>query len=464
MMTAGQKHELDVRDFWRVYEGLETYAKLDAKGAMERLRGHKEDGLCNVTDFSGNGQLMCTRDAYNAIIELAERHQGFLTVPDDYSLEELAAGVRKYIVKAIVDEKEEEAALARVLSEAVADADKNHISRMYHFPCVTVHYEEPPQFQIGAVVFTSAKAFPKVFEKALQAYVRSSKDENEEKRAKQRIQDFQNYLLRFGWLASVTVPPCAEEISKRRAEAAVTTAINLLRLVFGVDYGRDMRVAHIAFTQPSATEFAVTSNGEFNLVWSRKASGALVEKDWYAAMQKWQGFWALAAHFLATTLLGRRSEISYRVENALTWFGDSAFESAAGTQIVNFVAALERLTTTEAFSTHKFCSRVAILACEKDEDFEKSYWGAFEVHSARSAVIHGEFSPTSKAFQKKVRLAHDLTRNALFRGLAIQSRLDNGGKLSNLVDLQNFFTKQHSKWASVLKTLESELKRKKKAG
>jgi hypothetical protein len=142
-----------------------------------------------------------------------------------------------------------------------------------------------------------------------------------------------------------------------------------------------MRVAHIAFTQPSATEFAVTSNGEFDLVWSRKASGALVEKDWYVAMQKWQGFWALAAHFLATTLLGRRSEISYRVENALTWFGDSAFESAAGTQIVNFVAALERLTTTEAFSTHKFCSRVAILACEKDEDFEKSYWGAFEVHS-----------------------------------------------------------------------------------
>lgn len=143
MMTAGQKRELDVRDFWRVYEGLETYAKLDAKGAMERLRGHKEDGLCNVTDFSGNGQLMCTRDGYNAIIELAERHREFLAVPDDYSLEELVAGVRKYIVKAIVDEKEEEAAVARVLSEAVADADKNHTSRTYHFPCVTVHYEDP---------------------------------------------------------------------------------------------------------------------------------------------------------------------------------------------------------------------------------------------------------------------------------------------------------------------------------
>ena len=463
-MTAEHKHELDVRDFWRVYEGLETYANLDAKGAMERLRGHKEDGLCDVTDYSGNGKLMCTRDGYNAIIELAERHGEFLRVPDDYSLEELVAGVRKHIVRAIVDVKEDEAALARFLSEAVADADKNHISRTYHFPCVTVHYEEPPQFQIGAVVFTSARAFPKVFEKALQGYVRDSKNENEQKHAKQRVQDFQNYLLKFGWLASVTVPACAEEVSKRRAEVAVTTAINLLRLVFGVDYGRDMRVAHIAPTQPSAIEFAVTRNGELDLVWSRKASGALVEKDWYVAMQKWQGFWALAAHFLATTLLGRRSEISSRVEDALTWFGDSAFESAAGTQIVNFVAALERLTTTETFSTHKFCSRVAMLAYEKDEGFEKTYWSAFEVHSARSAVIHGGFSPTSKEFQKSVRLAHHLTRNALFRGLEIHSHLDNGDKLSKLADLQNFFTKQHSKWASILKKLESELKKKKKAG
>jgi hypothetical protein len=45
---------------------------------------NKEDGLCDVTDYSGNGKLMCTRDGYNAIIELAERHREFLRVPDDY--------------------------------------------------------------------------------------------------------------------------------------------------------------------------------------------------------------------------------------------------------------------------------------------------------------------------------------------------------------------------------------------
>jgi hypothetical protein len=181
-------------------------------------------------------------------------------------------------------------------------------------------------------------------------------------------------------------------------------------------------------------------------------------------MQKWQGFWALAAQLVTTIVSGKRSEMSYRVEDALTWFGDSAFESAPGTKIVNFAAALERITTTESFSTHKFCSRVAMLGYEEEKDFEKTYWDAFDVHTARSGVIHGGFSPTSAAFRKKIRLAHYLTRNVLFRGLEVHCHLDDGGKLSRLADLQNFFTKQHSKWATLLKTLEGQLKTKKRGG
>jgi hypothetical protein len=223
-----------------------------------------------------------------------------------------------------------------------------------------------------------------------------------------------------------------------------------------------MRVAHVAFVQPSMIEFAVTSNGELDFIWSRKSSGALVAKDWYLAMQKWRGFWALATLLVATIVSGKRSEMSYRVEDALSWFGDSAFESAPGTKIVNFVAALERITTTESFSTHKFCSRVAMLGYEEEKDFEKTYWDAFDVHTTRSGVIHGGFSPTSAGFRKKVSLAHDLTRNVLFRGLEVHFHLDGGGKLSELADLQTFFTKQHSKWASVLKTLEVQLKTKKR--
>ena len=160
-----------------------------------------------------------------------------------------------------------------------------------------------------------------------------------------------------------------------------------------------------------------------------------------------------------TTVAGKKSETASRLGDALTWFGQAAFESTPGIQIVNFVAALERLTTTESFGTHKFCSRVALLAYEKDSDFENTYWDAHTIHTARSSVIHGEFSPSSPEFRKSLRLAHDVTRNALFRGLEVHARLDSGGRMSNLSDLQNFFVSQHSKWAVVLKRMAGNSRR-----
>jgi hypothetical protein len=269
---------------------------------------------------------------------------------------------------------------------------------------------------------------------------------------------FEEYTSHLGWVASVTVPPCAEESAMRRAEVAVTTAINLLRLVVGIDYGRDMRLVHSAYALPLQTEHAVSQNGKLNFVWTRRGSGALVEKNWYLLMDKWQDFWRGAAHLLSTTVAGNRSEVAERVTDALTWFGDVAFESAPGVQIVNFVAALERLTTTELFSPHNFCSRVALLAFEDDSTFEKTYWDAFAMYVARSGVIHGGLSRSSTAFLRNVRLAHDLTRNALFRALEVHCLLDDRGRPSGLSDLQKFFAREQSKRAAMLSRLSGELK------
>lgn len=250
----------------------------------------------------------------------------------------------------------------------------------------------------------------------------------------------------------------------RRAEVAVATALNLLRLVFGVAYGRDMRLAHFTRSQPPHVEHALSEGGKLKFTWSQNGRGALVEKDWYQLMDTHREFWVRAAHLVSTVLVGRRSEIADRVIDACTWFGDAAFESAPGTQTVDFVAALERLTTTEWFSTHKFCSRVALLAHENENSFEKTYWDAHAIHTARSRVIHGGFSPSSPAFLKTLRLAHDITRNALFRALEVHCLLDDEGQLSTLADLQRFFVTQQSKRAAMLTRLHTELKQRSKFG
>jgi hypothetical protein len=111
IVTAEEKLKLDLRDFWRIHDGLEVYASLDAKATMERLKAHGEDGLCTVGDYAGAGTLLCTRDGYLAIFELAERHRETLPVPDDYSVKELGDGIRSHIVRAMVEEKQDEPAV-----------------------------------------------------------------------------------------------------------------------------------------------------------------------------------------------------------------------------------------------------------------------------------------------------------------------------------------------------------------
>lgn len=459
-MTLEEKQQLDVRDFRRIHTGLETYANMGARESLERLRGHKEDAFCEVTAYDGKGKVMCTRDAYNAIHSLAERHRDSMQVPDDYSVNELADGIRAHIVRGIVDEKYAELALARVLAEAVSDADKNHIERTYHFPCVVVPHEEPRQFRVGLVKFTAAKHFSQSIPTEIQQYEESIRDKAY---TTEKLTRFAEYIAHLGWVASVRVPPCSEESSMRRAEVAVTTAINLLRLVFGVDYGHDMRLAHSAHALPRQTEHAVFQNGKLDFVLSRKASGAMVEKNWYLILDKWRDFSTGAAHLVSTAVDGKRSEAADRLIDALTWFGDAAFESSSGMQIVNFVAALERLTTTEAFRPHNFCSRVALLALEDDSKFEKTYWDALDIYAARSGIIHGGLSPSSRAFRKSVRLAHDVTRNALLRALEVHRFLDISGKPRDLAGLRSFFASQQSKRAALLLRLSKELKKKKKA-
>jgi Apea-like HEPN len=457
-MDGLDKQRLDREALSRIIAGVECYANLDAKGTMERLRNHREDAFCEIWNTTSKHRIMCTRDGHNAIVELAERHRESLAVPDDFSVAELVDGLQRHLAKAIVEEPEEDDVLRRALGEAVTYAKKDHVERTYHFACVVVHQKEPKQFRIGNVTFTNGQNYRDLLGKELDRYTQTGKGR---KVAEILTNDFVQDVKELGWVASVTVPPCNKEVAKRRAETAVKSAINVLRLAFGIQYGRDMRLVHISFAQPTRSQYAITEKGKFDIVGSRRSSGANVPEDWHAQLSQWHGFWELTAEFLQTTVAGTRSEMSYRLEDALTWFGEAAFEDSGGMQVVNFVAALERLTTTGRFRLHNFCSRVALLAYEEDKDFEQAYWNGYEIYSARSAVMHGGFSPTDRSFGKKVRLAHEVTRTTLLRAFEVHQYLHTGGRNGRLDALRSFYTAQQSKWAKTLKSLEGELKLKK---
>jgi Apea-like HEPN len=450
-MGLRNKLELDVRDFWRISNGLEIYAGLDTKATMDRLREHKEDGLCTITPASGAGELFCTRDGYQAIFDLAERHVSSLPVPDDHSSDEIAQQIRRYIAQAMIEQKADEPALAWVLAKAVSEVETGHIARTYHFPCVLVACRKPPKFEIGPVTFTTAEQFPKSMADTFSKYCDSRSDRPE------RLEGFKKHVAEYGWVATVTIPPCAEERGRQRAELVISTAINLLRALLGNHYARDIRIAHAPQSKPAHTEHACEERGELHLNFSRSAPGVLADDDWLAYVQRHKDFWNRSAHLLNAAVLGKKSEIARRLIDALGWFGEAAFELPPGTQIVKYVLALERLSTTEIFRPHTFCQRVGLMSAQNDSEFEQCYWDAYTAYSARSLVVHGGVSAKSGGQGKNLRLAHEITRKALFRGLGIHCSLDDHGKCSTLPDLRKFFQKWESPRAALLAKLHDEL-------
>lgn len=168
--------------------------------------------------------------------------------------------------------------------------------------------------------------------------------------------------------------------------------------------------------------------------------------------------WFRGAALLEVATRTRMSEMTARMVDGLSWFGEATFEADLGKQIAKFEAAVERLTITGRFGLHSFCTRGALLAYDPvKKDMEEWYWKAFDVHVARSQVVHGIISPADPIFRKALQVAHDLTRTALFRGLEMQWHLDRGCDGSSRKSLEDFYNKQISPHAKLFSELKKQL-------
>jgi hypothetical protein len=443
-------------DLKRIIVGLEVFAGLNFEQLREYYASHEEDKLCDVAPVDGKGFLPCTRDAIRAIVSIAERHVAQQANPNDYSITDLAEAIRGRIVRLIVEEATEEAVLRRVLEEATEEVRKTHIERIFDFPCVLVSARKPERVSIGPVEFAPLAAFLESKQDGFREYVGSVSDPES---GEARLKRFEMYATAYGWMASVRIPPCALRNSQARAETVSATAIHLIRMFLGAEHARDMRLAHSLSSSPANYEFVVEADAKLDIWATRKMPGAIVGDAWWDVIRaRAPVFWSQAARLLEAATREQMSEMASRMVDSLSWFGEANFEASLGKQIAQCEAALERLTVTGRFGLHAFCARTALLARDgAEDDLEKCYWKAFEIHVARSEVVHGIVSAGSPVFQKSLRIALDMTRTVLFRGLEMQAHLDAGRIPSTRKSLDDFYNKQMSPHANLFSRLRKEL-------
>jgi hypothetical protein len=446
----------DEKDYERFLKGIEFFLKLDVKQHMEHIKQHKEDALCTIRHFSGTGSASCTSDGMQGLRSLVQRRVDARGDGKNFAADEVVQCVSDQIGPGLRDgtqrDESPEEIFERVFAQALKSVQDRQKQRTYHFPCVLAGAKSPEQFSIGPVQFTISSLFTS----------RLLALNPQEKKFSERVQDPEllEYVQKFGWIASVKVPPCSETVSKERAELAARTAINIVRVWFGLGHGGRMRLVHTEPATSGFSRFLVEDDEEISESWSRKFEGASVVDGWFDQIVPGNVHHHRIASWLLTDIVHEeRSEMVERLIDALSWFGDAAFEPSPGAKIAKLAILLERLTTTKKFSKKRFCRRVAILALKDDNDFTVKYWAAYNLYNARSEIAHGAKSQFAGDHWSEIRQAQETITNCLFRAMEIYSlfRFAAPGPPRTL---DTFLEQQESHWAAVWKSLDVELAKK----
>jgi len=443
----------DERDLDGFFKGLVFTSPLSNEQIRELLAN---DARLDLRHYSGQGSALCTKSGLQCLENLVFRRVRSLEDGRSYDTEEVLRELADKICPALSEGAQrgenESAVFERIFASALKAVGQGRKKSTYHFPIVLAGAKSPDEFDIGSVHFRNATRFASWLAEL-------NPDETE---IDDRIErhEFMRYVERFGWIASVRVPACSSEIARARAELAARTAVNIVRVWFGLGHGSRMRLAHVEPAVSNSSDYLIEVDQAISLCSSRTWEGAVVVDDWFSQVHVVHH--NVASWLIRDIVFDERTEIIERVLDALSWFGDAAFEPSPGAKIAKLVMLLERITSTannKRFSKPRFCRRAAILTAENDADFSTKYWDAYRLYNARSTIAHGASSQASDEHWTALRKSQKMITNAIFGAMEVYALLrfrHQEGPNS----LQGFFDQEENRWLSVTKLLDAELRAK----
>ena len=240
-----------VGDYDCLIEGVEYFLRLEqqciAQGDFSAIQRHyeehPEDKLCDIYRPGTREMVLCRRSGIDAIHRMARRLVAEAPNGYDLSPQRIAEFISENILQAAMDRVTNDEELVRILRSYVTLSEAEHVEASYQFPCVLLHcgptqpnFLPPPpdQFVLGPVTFRRFSVFVQDFTRAV---------DTREKQAEEKALDmFSQSGQKYGWTASIGIPRCAPDVSRRRAEEIIEAAINLLKVFIGLRYARPMRL------------------------------------------------------------------------------------------------------------------------------------------------------------------------------------------------------------------------------
>jgi hypothetical protein len=394
-------------------------------------RGFKDidrnDALFSIPHPSGQGSMICGRQAYRRLDGLAAQAAQHSGIAGRVNVETVRRPLAQILVDRFINEKRDvnSAQVESALSAAARWAKRKCADRTYLVPCHLMWLQEPYELRIGPVLFKSRRSFRKLMmQKIKEQYDRKAAHEKD-KWSRTLMSDCLRYYRSFGWVAEVQIQNCDEETSGELARRAVASALDCLHLVLGQRATYEMRIGGPRLTRDRRAVLTMTiagvvmpriSIGGPGQVGFREGWSDVLEREDFKRMFTLCGV-ALEAAVNPDLI----RPLSRRFLDAALWFGQAVREESPAASAVKYVTAIERILMTEEKDdisriVSDRLSAVCAYAYEGQQggrDRADWYSDVRLAYGLRSKLVHGSMSPSSEEVYRGVSLGAKLCEAAL---------------------------------------------------
>ena len=437
---------------------------------------NNHDFLYTVNSPTGKGEYVYGREASRRLYEMAKRHLATQkTLEDNLHPSRLKDLLKTEIVRTFVENEinVSQQQLQKMFSKAIKTLKTANKAVTHYIPCVlfSVHDRnslrdtDPKEFEIGPVKFIRTKNFFADRAEEFESYrqrIRSEclarEDEGKaqdpkaideaDEHARFMTDSLTTFFSSYDWIAVVAVPECDADLSRLRAETAIESALDSLKLLFGASRGQRLRQAESRLRASKTARLTREASGRLNIsVGITVAEDIPISAEVFEAISKPQNFHLQEAGKAIVACVDPEYEthLARRFLDALTWYGQAVTEPLHSAQIIKYVAAWERLTITKKYQdnqlTERVTNRMALLSHNRREStFEETLTEVRKVYDWRSKLMHGSVSPFQKDLDHISYRASVISGNALFRSLELFARLSHGKRNPTKDELELAYT------------------------
>lgn len=446
------KSENNINDIKFILERVIWYLKQPFGTLIEYFKENKLDAFYSLPHPEG-GMLICGLEANKRFESISKR---FLSTQKEKKHKTDISKFTNELKNEFVDRfilKQQEIC-QRNVDRMIASSYKRvaiNFKAIRHFiPCSIFKTSKPSIFKVGPVEFLHKSQFFMKYEKEIEARReeiakehrercqlvikegmpagRVATTEQSKKLGNRLVDGLREFYDQYDWFSVVDITECDPIISYDKALFTTRAALNILKLLLGVQYTDKIRTAYDSGISNKSAKLSKPLNEKIHISLAIGYNGNIPGDKWYEAIiEKGGYFFNLAA--LALTYCNNFDNIpplSIRFIDALSWYGDGISERVPAAQVIKLVSSIERMTGTGKENedgnkrgvTDIVTKRSAILYHHAtEESFESCLEEIKKIYDCRSNLVHGTISPFDDQVVAIAYKATEMTRMILLQGL-----------------------------------------------